>query len=103
MPADAAKAALERCAERDVEQSVRDVCAAPAAAPGAAKRGGTTDVYAYEDDGVTLIRNRLVALRMADGTAFLGYTDANGHIRLGYAPEGAMRLENPALQPLEPR
>ena len=70
---------------------------------GAAKRGAPADVYASLDDGVSLMRNRLVAVRMADGTVFLGYTDMNGHVRIGHAPEGAMRLENPALQPLEPR
>jgi hypothetical protein len=61
-----------------------------------------TDVFAYAPDGVTLLRDRLVALRLPDGTTFLGYTDRNGQVRLKGAPRGPFQLEDPALTPLEP-
>jgi hypothetical protein len=61
-----------------------------------------TDVYAYAADGVTLLRGRLTALRLTDGTAYLGYADANGHLRLPSAPKGPIRLEDPTQAPLDP-
>ncbi|MFI5307822.1 MAG: hypothetical protein ACHQ53_10740, partial [Polyangiales bacterium] len=60
------------------------------------------DVYAYASDGVTLLRNALVGLRLADGSAFIGYSDRNGHLRLRAAPQGDFRLEDPSLFALEP-
>jgi HEAT repeat protein len=89
--------ALERCATLDVESSVREVCADPQLPA----EGEPADVYAYAADGVTVLRDRLVALRLADGTVFLGHTDQNGHVRLARAPRGPIRLEEPGLTPLE--
>jgi HEAT repeat protein len=97
---DAAKAsaALERCAATDIEPSVRAVCAQPD------RRAQTeaTEVYAHAADGTTLLRDSLVALRLADDSVYLGYTDRNGHVRLKAAPRGELRLEDPSLVPLEP-
>ena len=92
-----ANAALERCRDTDLESSVRNACAAPAAP---AERE-PTDVYTYGADGVTLLRSALVALRLADGTAYLGFADANGHLRLPSAPKGPIRLEDPGQAPLD--
>jgi hypothetical protein len=97
LDAAAAADALERCATLDVESSVREACAAP----GLPAEAEPTDVYAYATDGVSLLRDRLVALRLADGTVFLGHTDQNGHVRLAHAPRGPIRLEEPGLTPLE--
>jgi HEAT repeat protein len=98
LDATAAHEALERCAAFDPESSVREVCAAPELPTGTEP----TDVYAYAPDGVALLRDRLVALRLADGTVYLGYSDRNGHVRLERAPRGPLRLEDAALTPLEP-
>ncbi len=61
-----------------------------------------SDVYAYQNDGQQLLRNRLVALRFVDGTVFLGYSDDNGHVMLRAAATGERILEDPAQTPLEP-
>jgi HEAT repeat protein len=98
LDAAAAQSALARCSATDVEPAVRALCTVPAAV--AAVRE-PADVYAYAPDGTTLLRNRLVALRLADGAVFLGYTDLNGHVRLPRAPRGELRLEQPELMPLE--
>ncbi len=90
--------ALEACAATDLEPSVRAACAEP---PRSARRE-PTEVYAYGGGGVRLLRETLVALRLADATVFLGYTDANAHLRLPAAPQGELRLEDPGLVPLEP-
>ena len=60
------------------------------------------DLYAYGTDGETLLRFKLVALRLADGTVFVGYTDINGHLRIANAPRGAVELLDPGSLPLEP-
>lgn len=98
LDAAAANAALERCRDGDVEGSVRKACEATAAAPVARE---ATDVYAYAADGTTLLRGALLALRLADGAAYLGYADSNGHLRLPSAPRGPIRLEDPGQAPLE--
>jgi hypothetical protein len=41
-------------------------------------------------------------LRLADGAAFLGYTDQNGQLRLKSAPVGKIEIEDPTLSALEP-
>ena len=87
------RARSRRCAATDVEPSVRAVCVAPE--PAAARE--PADIYAYAQDGTTLLRNRLVAVRLADGAVFLGYSDLNGHLRLASAPRGKLRLEQPEL------
>jgi hypothetical protein len=61
-----------------------------------------TDIYAYARDGVTLLREAPVALKLEDGAVYLGYTDRNGHLRLPSAPRGAVQIEDPGLVPLEP-
>jgi HEAT repeat protein len=93
-----ANEALARCVATDIEADVRAVCASPALS----RQSEGADVYAYASDGVSLLRNALVALRLASGAVFLGYTDHNGQLRLKAAPRGELLLEDPGLAPLEP-
>lgn len=90
--------ALAACAEEPLMPAVADVCARP----GLPELGARADVFAYSPDGAALLRQRTVALRLADGTAWVTRTDANGHLRLDDAPRGALALEDPSATPLEP-
>jgi hypothetical protein len=60
------------------------------------------DVDAYASDGQMLLRERLVALRLPDGSVFVGYTDSNGHLTLPAAMRGEVILEDPADAVPEP-
>jgi hypothetical protein len=60
------------------------------------------DLSARTPDGKTPSAFQLVALRLADGSVFIGYTDLNGQIPIHWAPPGARLLEDPAVTPLEP-
>jgi len=55
------------------------------------------DLYAFAADGQKVLKNKLIALRLADGTVYIGYTDVNGHIRIRNAPRGGFQLEDPGL------
>lgn len=98
IPLEKAERALGKCARSDPEPAVARAC----------RRGAwpaldaRVDVYAYETDGESLLRFKLVALRLSDGSVFVGYTDLNGHLRIGNAPAGGFELEYPGLTPLEP-
>ncbi|MGF1465661.1 MAG: HEAT repeat domain-containing protein [Sandaracinaceae bacterium] len=92
------QATLEACAEDLLSPAVATVCGSPAFPDGEE----VADIYAYAPDGETLWRRRLVALRLADGTVWLGHTDANGHLRLRSVPAGPLLLEDPTATPLEP-
>jgi len=96
--APAARERLDQCAARDLSPEVVGVCSSP----GLPALGDEADVYAYTTDGDALLTNRLVALRLADGTVLVSYTDVNGHLRLLDAPEGPLVLEDPTSVPLEP-
>ena len=98
MDAYAVRAALMRCATRDLERGVRAACTDPALPEGSE----SAQVYAYAPDGATLLRDRLVGVWLADGSVFLGYTDHNGHVRLPNAPRGRLGLVDPTQAPLEP-
>jgi HEAT repeat protein len=93
-----AQAALERCAQSDLESDVRAACAGVTTP----KAHAATDIYAHGPDGVSLKRDALVALRLPNGAVFLGYTDHNAHVRLIAAPNGDVKLEAPGLVALEP-
>jgi HEAT repeat protein len=62
---------------------------------GRAQSASPVEIVAYDADGQTPLRNRLVALRFADASAFVGYTDANARVLLQRAPAGPVVLENP--------
>jgi hypothetical protein len=98
IPEQKARRALGACAESDPEPAVARACR-EAAWPAL---DAEVDVHAYEADGQTLLGFKLVALRLADGTVFVGYTDLNGHLRIRNAPRGAFELEYPGMTPLEP-
>ncbi len=60
------------------------------------------DVFAFGEDGRTLLRNRLISLRLADGSVLIATVDANAHLRLEAAPRGELVLGDPLRTPLEP-
>jgi len=91
------EALLERCAQRDIEPSVRAICAEPRSP----ELREPALVYAYDRDAETLLAGKLLALRMADGTAFIGYSDLNGVMRLPQAAKGPIVLDAPGQLPLE--
>ncbi|MEM9192492.1 MAG: HEAT repeat domain-containing protein [Myxococcota bacterium] len=89
---------LAECAERDLSPEVARICREPAPPP----RDDVADVYAYSADGRTLLADRWVALRFADGSVWVAKTDVNGHLRLQRAPRGPLILDDPSSIPLEP-
>jgi hypothetical protein len=53
------------------------------------------DMVAFDSDGQTLLRQKLVALRFSDTSTFVGYTDANARVLWSSAAGGPLTLENP--------
>ncbi|MGE0786131.1 MAG: HEAT repeat domain-containing protein [Sandaracinaceae bacterium] len=94
----AVRSALAACADEPLLPEVAAACARP----GPVERGAIADVFAYETDGTSLLTDRTIALRLADGSVLVGLTDANGHVRLADAPQGPLSLEDPSATPLEP-
>ena len=94
----AANEALEGCAASDLSTEVTAVCEEPSFPP----LDDDAEVYAYSADGERLLVDHLVGLRLADGSVLIARTDANGHLRLGAAPRGALVLDDPTSTPLEP-
>jgi HEAT repeat protein len=90
--------ALEHCIHADLASEVVGACRDPSLPPLDAE----ADVYTYEADGDALLADRLVALRLTDGTVLLTRSDPNGHVRLEPAPSGALILDDPVSTPLEP-
>ncbi len=93
-----ARRALDACMDRALSDEVSATCAAPELRPLDAE----ADIYAWSADGTRLLRDRLVALRLSDGSVMLGRTDDNGHVRLSRVPAGRLVLDDPAATPLEP-
>ncbi len=95
------RAALSACAARDPDASVRLACHADEATT---EQREPRDIafYAYAPDGVTPLRDTLVALRLRNGSVFVGATDANAHLRLLSTAGDALVLEDPGLAALEP-
>ena len=94
--------ALSRCSQRDPDPQVARACRAPKRSSPPASTAQVA-MFAYDRNGSELLRDQLVALRFEDGSVFLGYTDANGRLRLPRAPEGEIVLEDPGALPLEAR
>lgn len=92
------EAVLRGCAAEDPAPSVARACDQPALPP----LGARADVYAYAPDGSQLWTDRPVALRFADGTAWVVHSDLNGHVWLEDAADGALLLDDPVSTPLEP-
>ncbi|MBX3272577.1 MAG: hypothetical protein KF729_20120, partial [Sandaracinaceae bacterium] len=90
--------ALAACADEPLAPDVAAICARPALPP--LELGA--DVYAYGPDASRVLATRLVALRLGDGSVFVTFTDANGHLRLAGVPRGRLILEDPSATPLEP-
>ncbi len=95
---DQADLVLGDCMEDALSPDVRAACADPRMPP----LEDTADVYAYAVDGRTLLRDTVVALRLADGSSFVVRTDANAHLRLENVPAGPLKLDDPLASPLEP-
>jgi HEAT repeat protein len=98
LPAASVDQALAACAGEPLTPELGEVCARPTLAA----LDASADVYAYAPDGEQLWGNRLIALRLADGSVWVTYSDANGHLRLSNAPRGDLALEDPSATPLEP-
>jgi HEAT repeat protein len=75
----------------DPDPLVRAACSPAAAVAGSQ----AIDLVAYDSDGETPLRQRLIALRFADSSALVGYTDANARIQLPDVPAGPITLEDP--------
>ncbi len=89
---------LERCAAEDLTPEVAEACSDPRL-PAADQ---TAELHAYGADGRGLLRNRLVALRFADGAALVVHSDAGGRVIWPHAPRGRLRLDDPLRTPLQP-
>ena len=92
-PYPATAQALSACSNDPDPQLAR---ACQTAGPAAAIATRRLELDAYANDGQTLLAERLVALRMAGGGVFVGYTDANGHLTLPGADAGTLIMEDPA-------
>ncbi len=97
---DAARARdlLSRCVRTETAPEVAGACEDPSMPP----LEEVADVYAYSADGERLRANALVALRFADGSAWVAHTDVLGHLRLERAPTGRLVLDDPVSTPLDP-
>jgi len=89
--AESAAAWLTRCAREDRDGTVRAACEDPTLPLLEAE----LDVYAVSADGRRVLRDQLVAVRLADDSILPVPTDANGHLRLQGVPAGAVRLADP--------
>jgi len=76
----------------DPDPLVRAACAPTAASPAPAQ---SIDVVAFDSDGQSPLRQKLVALRFSDTSTFVGYTDANARVLSSNAAGGPLTLENP--------
>jgi HEAT repeat protein len=90
--------ALARCAAEDLAPNVAHACAQPGLPP----LDADVDVHAFAGDERTRLRHALVALRLADGTALVAWTDANGRLLWPLAPRGPIQLDDPLRVPLQP-
>lgn len=88
--------ALAMCSS-DPDSRVRAACAPAREDAGEPKTSRTqvVNVVAYDADGQTPLRERLVALRFPDASVFVGYTDVNARVLLSRVPAGPITLENP--------
>jgi hypothetical protein len=77
----------------DLDPRVAAACRtdAPAETRRAARR-----LLAIGRDGQSMLSDRLVALRLADRSVFVGYSDVNGDVALPAAISGEVILEDPA-------
>lgn len=90
-------ALLEACAADPTHPALGRSCASPALGTETAD----ADVIAVDAVGRAM-PDRLIALRLADGTALVTYTDARGRVRLASAPAGAFSLDAPESAVLVP-
>lgn len=97
-PGASTRDALARCAEEDLAPEVSRACARPELP----SETQLADVYAYAFDRENLLRDQLIALRFADGSALMVHTDANAHVRWPNAPAGRIVLDDPLRTPLQP-
>ncbi|MEM1418692.1 MAG: hypothetical protein AAGH15_27605, partial [Myxococcota bacterium] len=95
---EARQASVEACLREAHDGRVATACASPELPP----LDSEADVYAYGIDGRTVLRHRLVALHLADGTILVARTNASGRLVLGDVPRGPLRLDDPLRTPLEP-
>lgn len=90
--------ALLQCAARDAEPRVADACAGPTLPPLA----GAIRQVVQDSEGRQLLRHRLLALELADGSIFVGHTDEVGRLAVAPTPGEQAVVTDPGLLPLEP-
>ena len=90
-------ALLASCAAHPTQPSLARACGAPALASDVAD----ADLIAVDAASLPM-PDRLVALRLADGSALVTYTDARGRLRLPGAPAGPLSLDAPESAVLVP-
>lgn len=83
------------------DAGLRRTCQSPALRPLPDEPRHSLEVWAF-DHGQEVLRERLAALRLPDGTVMLGETDARGRLRLDNVPAGSVQLDE-AQPPLQPR
>jgi HEAT repeat protein len=87
-------ALLARCAA-DHDRAVATACGPQ---PQTAAVPGQTLLRLSAPDGQSVLRGRMVALRMPDATVFIGQSDSAGRVLLPRVLSAAMQLEDPADQ-----
>ena len=97
-PGPATREILAQCAEQDLAPDVSRACAQPETR----EESQDADIYAYAFDRQSLLRDELIALRFADGSALVLHTDANAHVRWPDAASGRIMLDDPLRTPLQP-
>ncbi|MBN1652986.1 MAG: HEAT repeat domain-containing protein [Deltaproteobacteria bacterium] len=89
LPNDEVGRALWECSQSEPDPVLAQACRFPRLP----ELDGEIEITAYSLDRVRILRNKLVAVRLADATVYIGYTDANGHLRIRNAPRGDFQLE----------
>jgi hypothetical protein len=89
--------ALAACASDPTQPALARACAAPALPT----ETDDADLIAIDSLGQPM-PDRLVAVRLADGSALVTYTDARARVRLESAPAGALSLDAPESAVLVP-
>jgi HEAT repeat protein len=88
---------LARCTTDATQPALARACGAPSLPEG----DEVADVIALDAHGHPMA-SRIVALRLADGTALVTYADARGRVWMEHAPRGTISLDAPESAALIP-
>jgi HEAT repeat protein len=98
----AARAALARCAARDVDPGVRTECTSAPEPRTGARTGGQAKFDTRTVDAGQARRDGLVAARLTGGGVFVGLADINSWFRVPGATHTSLALAEPGASALEP-